>query len=253
MRELTPSTMLGCAIAALAFAPVRPVGTFSRASAVRASVQVAEVADEKLIKAASQKLRKAASSFGKEQKEAAEQWLDKTIATGGFSSAALLQQKTMLFEECTINDDGSSNCMALDEALVDLQDAMTTKESAADATNAKKRLAQNSVNKAALSVRSAASKFGPLQKKQADAWVQRALDGESSSSLIEQSVALFGECELSEEGSKAPNKCAALSKALEELRAALGDVDDLRGVVAPFGKMTDMEYRKFKASEGVTR
>ena len=50
------------------------------------------------------------AKIAREQKEAAEQWLDKTIATGGFSSAALLQQKTMLFEECTINDDGSSNC-----------------------------------------------------------------------------------------------------------------------------------------------
>lgn len=243
------------ALGAIAFAPVRPVGSFNSATVRRASLiaQSKEV-DEKQVKAASAKLRKAAAMFGKEQKEAADQWLDRTLATGGFSSSSLLEQKTMLFEECTINDDGSSSCMQLDEALVDLQDAMAAQALVGDATTSKKRLAQSSVNKAALGVRSAAAKFGPAQKKQADAWVQRALNGgASSSSLIEESVALFGECELSEEGSKAPNKCAALSKALEDLRAALGDVDDLQGVVVPVNQMTDMEYRKFKAGERVVR
>ena len=146
---------------ALAFAPVRPVGTFN--SAVRTAVRRSATAiaqskgiDEKKLDAAQKKLRKAAAMFGKEQKEAADKWLDKTLTTGGFSSSELLQQKITLFDECTINDDGSSNCMALDDALVDLQDAMAAQDAlVGDATNSKKRLAQSSVNKAALGVRSA--------------------------------------------------------------------------------------------------
>eukprot|EP00966_Prymnesium_polylepis_P271541 6273583-Prymnesium_polylepis.1 len=66
--------------------------------------------------------------------------------------------------------------------------------------------------KAAAAVRTAAAKFGPAQQKQANAWVEQALKGMSTESLIEEELNLFGECALSEEGSKEPNKCIAMSK-----------------------------------------
>ena len=135
-------------------------------------------------------------------------------------------------------------------------------------TTSAKRLAQNKVNKAKLAVRAAASKFGPAQKKQADAWLERALKGGAmGASLMEESLALFGECELSEAGSKAPNKCEQLSKAIETLRVALGDVDDVpsgttirdvTGRVIPTTRsagtrpMSDMEYRKMVAAKAVS-
>ena len=81
--------------------------------------------------------------------------------------------------------------------------------------------------KAAAVVKTAASKFGPAQLKQANTWLERAQKGEmSSESLIEEQLVLFGECELSPEGASSPNKCVALSKALDAFRLALGDVED---------------------------
>lgn len=185
--------------------------------------------------------------------------MDRTIATGGFSSASLLEQKTLLFEECTINDDGSSDCKKLDDALVDLQDAMAELDSPLRRpTTSAKRLAQNKLNKAALAVRSTAGKFGPAQRKQADVWVQRAISGEAPAtqaertSLLEESVALFGECTLEADGSGS-KKCEQLWAAIEDLRVALGDAEDVRGVVVPVSMMTDMEYRKHMAGERVLR
>lgn len=211
--------------------------------------------DAKAVKAAAAKLKAAAASFGPMQRDAANIWLDRTLSSDGFNTAALLKQKKLLFEECTIDDDGSNKCKALDDALVDLQEAIAAaaKPVLTGSTKTKQRLAQSKVNKAALAVRAAAAKFGPAQKKLADAWVQRALEGGSKVSLFESSIELFGECELSEEGSKAPNKCLQLSNALEALRMALGDVDDVRGVVVPVSQMSDLEYRKYMAGETVMR
>jgi len=253
--------MLVALLASTAFAP--PLSVAPRAAVgctLRAgAVQAVEQADDKAVKAAASKLRMAAAAFGPVQKEAANEWLEKTLATGGFSSAALLDQRSLLFEKCVINDDGSSNCKTLSDALVDLQDTLADSKSPAmlKATATRQRLAKSKVNKAALGVRSAALKFGSAQKKQADTWVQRVLAGERTVSLMEESVALFGECELSEKGSKAPNKCEALSAALEGVRVAMGSIEDTRaapkGVVVPVSQMTDMEYRKYKAGERVVR
>ena len=213
---------------------------------------------EKQVEAAASSLRRAAAKFGPAQREAADEWLAKTMAGGGFSSAALLQQKVLLFEQCTINDDGSSNCLALDEALVDLQGAMAgLGEVGADSTASAKRLAQGKVNKAALAVRAAATKFGVSEKKVANEWLERALEGRSSpTSLMESTLELFGDCMLPEKGAKMPNKCEELSKALETLRTALGDVNDSLpgpgGKVVPTG-LSDMEYRKWVSGEMAAR
>ena len=107
------------------------------------------------------------------------------------------------------------------------------------------------MNKAKLAIRSAASKFGPAQKKQANEWLERALKGENEASLVEESLALFGECELSEEGSKSPRKCEQLSKALDRLKEALGEEEQpfVTGKVVPVAQMSDMQYRKYLAGE----
>lgn len=203
-------------------------------------------------------IRKAAALFGPAQKDAADAWLEKTVSGGGFSTEALWTHKVQLFDECKIEDDGSSNCQALDAALVDLQSGLQAVSDSADKTGTKKSLAKNQLNKAKLALRSAATKFGPSQRKLADAWLERALKGENEESLIEESLALFGECELSEEGFKSRNKCERLSKALTALQDALGVEDEplaktMTGVVVPTGPaaMTDMQYRKWKAGERV--
>ena len=89
------------------------------------SVSMSADVNQKAIDAAAKKLRSAAAAFGKEQRDAADAWLEKTLTRSGvFSSAELLDQQVALFEQCTIDYDGSSNCKTLDDALVDLQSAM---------------------------------------------------------------------------------------------------------------------------------
>lgn len=179
--------MLVAVTAVLSFTQPLRIGFNAHGTVTRRAIDVravAQDADLKAIDAAASKVRRAAAMFGPEQKTAANSWLDKTIDNGGFSSAALLKQKKLLFEECVIDDDGSSNCLALDDALVDLQTAMTNL--AGDkATNTQKLLAQNKVNKAKLAVRAVAAKFGKTQKNQADAWLEQALGGQSADSLFE--------------------------------------------------------------------
>ena len=154
-----------------------------------------------------------------------------------------------LFDECIIEDDGSSNCQALDAALVDLQSGFAAVAGAADKPRSAQYLAEMKVNKAKLAIRSAASKFGPAQKKEANEWLERALKGENEASLVEESLALFGECELSADGT--PNKCEQLSKALDRLKEALGEEEQpfVTGKVVPVSQMSDMQYRKYLAGE----
>lgn len=184
-------------------------------------------------------VRKAAASFGPLQRDAADKWVQQTINMGGFSAAALLEHKDRLFDECTIDDDGSPESVALVNSLVDLQEAIF-RSSTGYASTSRHITTQAKVNKAALAVRSTAAQFGEAQEKQADKWVVRALSGERTHSLLEESYALLHECERSEEGARAASKCDELGRALEELRVALGDV---RGNAVSVTKMTDMEYK----------
>jgi len=203
-------------------------------------------ADARKVSAAIAKVKTAAAAFGPAQRDAANAWLDKTLSgQQGFSSAELWSQKVLLFEECLIEDDGSSTCQKLEEALVTLQEAMVA-PSDAPAWGRGPLSGPSKKQKAAAAVRTAAAKFGPAQQKQANAWVEQALKGMSTESLIEEELNLFGECALSEEGSKEPNKCIAISKALEAFRLSLGDVADedlMAGKVVPT-QMTDLQYRK---------
>jgi len=210
-------------------------------------------ADSKKVSAAVAKVRLAAAAFGPAQKEAANAWLDKTLSgEQAFSSTELWNQKVVLFEACLIEDDGSSTCLKLEEALTSLQEAMVA-PSDAPAWGRGPFSGPSKVQRAAATVRSAAAKFGLAQQKQANAWVERAIKGMSTESLIESQLALFGECELSEEGSKEPNRCVAMSKALEAFRLSLGDVadEDLApiGRVVPTNQISDLEYRKMMSGD----
>lgn len=171
-------------------------------------------------------MRAAAAAFGPTQRDAADAWLKRTVAGEGFCTEELLKQKVNLFEECRVDDEGTSKCQALGEALVDLQAAMALELPKCRPINQEERIELNRMVKAALQVRNVATQFGPAQKQSANAWLERALRGESSASLFEESLELFGECELSET-SDATNKCIELSKALDALRDALG-VDEQR-------------------------
>ena len=76
----------------------------------------------------------------------------------------------------------------------------------------------------------AASKFGPEQKKVAAAWVSdvRASGSINPAQLLEQQVALFGECLLDEDGGGS-ERCQELQDALGALQAGLG----VRGKIVP--------------------
>lgn len=216
-------------------------------------------ANAKAVAAAVAKVKSAAAAFGPAQRDAANAWIDKTLAgKQGFSSAELWSQKVLLFEECLIEDDGSSSCFKLEEALASLQEALVA-PSDAPAWGRGPFSGPSKVQKAATAVRSAAAKFGPAQQKQANDWLERALKGDmSTESLIEQQLILFGECELSPEGSSSPNKCVAMSKALDAFRVSLGDVEDqmlpeeIVGKIVPT-QMSELQYRKWKAGEVIRK
>ena len=216
--------MLAITLAATSFTLLNrsPIaGTMGRASPKAISVMAAPKkldisnfpeADSKRVSAAVAKVKTAAAAFGPAQRDAANVWLEKTLAgQQGFSSADLWSQKVLLFEECLIEDDGSSTCQKLEEALATLQDAMVA-PSDAPAWGRGPLSGPSKKQKAAQAVRAAAAKFGLAQQKQANAWVEKALKGMSTESLIEEELNLFGECALSKEGSKEPNKCVAMSK-----------------------------------------
>jgi len=77
------------------------------------------------IQEAATKLRKTATLFGPEQKEAADKWIKKIISGQVSSGEALLEEQVTLFGECVLSEGSTpSNCEKLDTALSDLQDAI---------------------------------------------------------------------------------------------------------------------------------
>ena len=126
----------------------------------------------------------------------------------------------VLFEECALEDDGAK-CKELDSALTAFEAALAT-TLAADATKTKANLEKSKKNRAASRVKAAAAKFGSPQKTFADTWTKDALAAGNTSSgkLMEQTLALFDSCEVTEDG-KADPKCVALFEALDNLQVAL--------------------------------
>ena len=160
--------------------------------------------------------------FGKAQAVAATAWVERALSLDPDASRdtdGLFLQQLTLFEGCLLDDaDGGAKCKELDAALTELEMAMES--GATEEKSARFNLFGSRADRAAARVRNAASKFGLEQKKGADAWVKRVLAGEvTSEGLLEQQVALFGECMLSEDGS--PSKCEELQEALAALQEAL--------------------------------
>lgn len=79
------------------------------------------------IQEAATKLRTAATSFGPEQKAAADAWIKKITSGQETSGLGLLEEQVMLFGECVLSEGSTpSNCQALEEALAELQAAIDT-------------------------------------------------------------------------------------------------------------------------------
>ena len=113
--------------------------------------------------------------------------------------SSLSRPQLVLFEECTLDDDGAK-CKELDSALTAFETALATQLSA-DATKTKANLEKSKKNRAAARVKAAAAKFGGPQKAFAETWTKDALEaGTSSGKLMEQTLALFDSCEVTEDG-----------------------------------------------------
>ena len=169
---------------------------------------------------AAAKVKAAAAKFGKVQSDAAKAWVDSVMASDeGCPTEDLLSSQLILFEECTLDDEGGK-CKELDGALSAFEEALSVKLPA-DATKAKALLEKSKKDRAAARVRAAAAKFGGAQKTFAETWTRSAVAaGASSGSLMEQTLELFDSCQVTADG-KADPKCVALFDALDNLQVAL--------------------------------
>jgi len=198
----------------------RGSSTSSVTSARRAGAPRLEAATKEIdLDSAAAAVKKAATKFGKVQADATQAWLDAVIASDeGCPTTDLLSEQIVLFEECTVNDEGGK-CKELDAALTAFEAAVTVPSTAA--TKTKANLEAYAKERAGARVRAAAAKFGPAQKKFAIAWTKEAVEaGATSSSLMSQTLALFDQCSLTEDG-KADPKCVALFDAIDNLQIAL--------------------------------
>jgi len=77
------------------------------------------------IQIAATKVRISASQFGLEQQAAADQWIKKVTRGKVADGQSLLEEQIMLFGECVLSEGGTpSNCQQLEEALIELQEAI---------------------------------------------------------------------------------------------------------------------------------
>lgn len=170
------------------------------------------------VDAAAAAVKKAAAKFGKAQADSTATWLDAVVKDGN-QAETLLQEQLALFEECLVDDEGDK-CKELDAALTTFEAALTEGATEGE-TKAKANLRKFAQGRAGARVRAAAGKFGPTQKAFAVDWTNEAISaGATSSSLMEQTLKLFDQCEVTEDG-KADPKCVALFEALDNLQVAL--------------------------------
>jgi len=201
-----------------------------RMSASRLAVQPTMVAtspEEKTLLAASRRVTLAAQKFGPTQGKAAQKWVAESIEAGNlyedFKTEALMEMQLTLFEECQLDDD-SGKCKDLSDAIEELNAAVAVRKKKPKTDEFDFNIAMGSTptQEAATKLRNAATLFGPEQKAAADAWIKQVIDGDTMSKatgLLEQQVALFGECVLSEDST--PSKCQQLDEALAELQQAI--------------------------------
>jgi len=176
------------------------------------------------VKAAADAVKKVAAKFGAAQATAAKTWVDAAISSDGCVTSSLVDEQLVLFEECLLDDPGGK-CKELDEALTAFETSLTDKAKPESKMILGFRIGGSTSTKerAAARVRSAAAKFGKTQGQVAKDWVDKAVllgAPEGGPSLMEQQLALFGTCELQDDGSVDP-KCVALYEALDNLQVVL--------------------------------
>jgi len=162
-----------------------------------------------------------AARFGRAQGVAAQSWVEAAVESGDASSESLMQMQLALFDECKVDDD-TGRCKALSEAIEALDAAV------AERKNAPKKEAfgrvefkATPIQAAATKLRASAAKFGPEQKEAADEWIKKVTTGKEvgGAGLLEEQIALFGECVLSE--GSTPSDCQRLVAALGALQEAV--------------------------------
>ena len=201
-------TMLAVLPLSLGFVVQQPIATWTRAPRAGRVVLCAAGDGASKLKAASIRVVEAAASFGDSQGQAAANWVADALAGAKDDGTVLLEQQLSLFEECLI-DDEDGKCKELDSALTAFEGALAEAPEAGS-TKTKLRVLQSKKDRAGARVRAAAAKFGPAQKSFAADWTKSALDaGEASDSLMEQTLLLFDQCQVTADG-KADPKCVAL-------------------------------------------
>lgn len=125
---------------------------------------------------------------------------------------------SFFLQECLIEDSEDSICTELDQALTALEQHLMVRSQG-----------DGKIDRACARVRTAAAKFGPEQENVAALWVAEMRRNESVNplALLEQQVALFGECLLDDDGG--PERCKELNEALGALQVSLG----IRGKIMP--------------------
>lgn len=185
-------------------------------------VSIAQSDADKAVLAASKNVMLKAKRFGPEQGKAAAAWVEASLEAGDSRKESLMEMQLALFEECKLDD--GAKCQQLNAAIEALTTAVCTRKeekAAGKKAGFVLNFGATPIQAAATKVRAAASKFGPEQKKAADAWIAKVAAGDidDGSGLLEQQVMLFGECLLSEDGT--PSNCEQLNDALDQLQAAI--------------------------------
>jgi len=188
------------------------------------------------VRAAAIRVVAAANKFGEAQGEAAAEWVTDAMSSrfGKVDCAALLGKQMALFEECLLDEDGGAKCKELDVALAGLEEQLKK-----DASGPVSEFGNAKLDRAAARVRAAAAKFGPDHRKMADVWMAdvRANRKLNPAALLEEQLALFGECLLDYDGDGGPARCKELEEALAALQAGLG----VGGRVVPTGKFSSSD------------
>ena len=204
----------------LALATLTASLVLPRAPMVHTGVRVTSVVcSEATLEAAAERVRAAAAKFGTTQATAASDWVDKALVAdpdAPLKADSLLSTQLALFEECLL-DDEDGKCAELDNALIELESNLGKAKGIF--------MQRNQFERAGARLKKAAGKFGPEQAKAAATWIRKTRSGEAAKeegSLLEQQVALFGEC-LLEDGADGSKKCQELEGALAALLEALDD------------------------------
>lgn len=192
--------------------------------------QVALCAEPDPMQEAAARVIAAAERYGDTQGAAAAAWVEEAMSVCrgeecAIDTSELFDKQMMLFEECVIED--ADMCKELDQALTDLEQQLKMGDEVAfddDGAFGKSKL-----DRASARVRTAAAKFGPEQERIAALWVAEVRKNGSMNpfALLEQQMALFGECILDDDGGS--KRCQELNQALGALQVSLG----VRGKAVP--------------------